>query len=129
VLSRPKEILLLAGRLMLKRIAEHVERGDSFAFETTLSDRSFARSIEAWQREGYYITLWFLALPNVEMAINRVAQRVRHGGHTVPIDVVRRRFIAGRENFEAIYRQAVDAWLLYDNSGRVPALLDWGEKP
>ena len=55
-----------AGRLMLQRIAEHVERGESFAFETTLSDRGFVRSIETWQHQGYYITLWFLGLPNPE---------------------------------------------------------------
>jgi len=118
-----------AGRLMLQRIAEHVERGDSFAFETTLADRGFSRSIKTWQHKGYYVTLWFLALPNIETALQRVAQRVQQGGHRIPEDVVRRRFIAGRANFDKSYRQIVDAWLIYDNSGLAPALLDWGEKP
>ena len=125
----PDRAAMRAGRLMLQKIAEHVERGASFAFETTLSNRSFARSIGDWQRQGYYVTLWFLGLPNVEAAISRVAQRVQQGGHRIPEDVVRRRFISGKANFETRYRHLVDAWLLYDNSGKVPVLLDWGEKP
>jgi predicted ABC-type ATPase len=96
----PELAAMRAGRLMLKRMAEHVERGDSFAFETTLSDRGFSRSIETWQREGYYITLWFLALPNVEMALNRVAQRVQHGGHKIP----------GRRRPSPVHRRSSELW-------------------
>ncbi len=74
------------------------------------------------------MALWFLALPSAEAAIARVAQRVLQGGHNIPVEVVRRRFVAGRANFDNIYRGLVDAWVLYDNSGTVPVLLDWGEK-
>ena len=69
-----------------------------------------------------------LALVVVEAALARVAQRVLQGGHHIPEEVVRRRFTAGRANFEGLYKGQVDAWVLYDNSEAVPVLLDWGEK-
>lgn len=62
-------------------------------------------------------------------AIDRVAQRVRHGGHKVPDDVIRRRFAAGLRNFEQVYRVTVDAWAVYDNAGDKPVLTGWGEMP
>jgi predicted ABC-type ATPase len=72
--------------------------------------------------------LFFLSLPSVELAIARVAERVQQGGHDIPEPVIRRRYIAGRLNFERCYRAAVDAWALYDNSGNEPAMVEWGEK-
>jgi predicted ABC-type ATPase len=124
----PELAAMRAGRLMVQMMREHVERGASFAFETTLADRGFARSIPKWQASGYRVSLWFLALPSAEAAIDRVAERVSQGGHFVPEDVIRRRFAAGRANFERVYAPLVDAWALYDNSGTEPALLDWGER-
>ena len=106
---------------------EHVRRGESFAFETTLSDRGHARSILKWRALGYHVSLWFLSLPSSESALVRVARRVQQGGHAIPDDVVCRRFNAGRRNFDHVYKTAVDDWALYDNSGPVPVLLDWGE--
>ena len=113
---------------MLENMAELAERGENFAFETTLSGSTYVRKIKRWQALGYHVTLFFLALPSPEMAISRVAERVRQGGHTVPDDVVRRRFVAGKRNFEQVYRDAVDAWAFYDNSGDEPQLINWGEK-
>jgi predicted ABC-type ATPase len=113
---------------MVQMMREHVARGETFAFETTLADRGFARSIPKWQASGFRVSLWFLALASAEAAIDRVAIRVRQGGHFVPEDVIRRRFAAGRANFESVYGPLVDAWVLYDNSGARPALLDWGER-
>ena len=124
---KPELAAIRAGRLMLQLIRDHVRRGESFAFETTLSDRGHARSIPKWRAEGYHVSLWFLALPNAEMAVARVARRVEQGGHAIPDEIVRRRFAGGRANFERVYRTIVDDWVLYDNSGRVPFLLDWGE--
>jgi len=57
-----------------------------------------------------------------------IAARVAQGGHNVPEQTVRRRFEAGRRNFERLYKKIVDAWVLYDNSGTVPILLEYGEK-
>jgi predicted ABC-type ATPase len=70
----------------------------------------------------------WLALSSVDVALARVTQRVLQGGHNIPEEVVRRRFLAGRANFDELYRNLVDAWVLYDNSDAVPVLLDWGEK-
>jgi predicted ABC-type ATPase len=125
---KPDVAAVRAGRIMVQLIREHVAREENFAFETTLADRGYARSIPKWQASGYHIRLLFLSVPSVEMAIARVGQRVRQGGHSVPDEVVRRRFFAGRANFENVYKALVDAWALYDNSGDEPALLDWGEK-
>lgn len=74
------------------------------------------------------MSLLFLALPFAEVAIQRVRERVAQGGHFVPDAFVRRRFLAGKANFENVYAPLVDAWALYDNSGSEPVLLDWGEK-
>jgi predicted ABC-type ATPase len=117
-----------AGRLMLEAIAEHEAEGESFAFETTLSGRIYTRRIPRWQAARYYVRLIYLALPSPEMAIARVKERVRQGGHDVPETAIRRRFTAGLRNFQAVYRDMVDAWSYYDNSGEKPVLKDWGEK-
>ena len=108
---------------MLNMIHDYARRGGNFAFETTLSGRSYARLIPRWQGQGYWIKLFFLRLPTPEMAIARVRQRVVEGGHDVPESVIRRRFHAGWRNFEAIYRDLVDEWTVYDNSGDIPVLL------
>ena len=124
----PEAAAIKAGRLMLQEIATCVARQESFAFETTLAGQSYLHRIEDWRRVGYHVSLFFLSLPTVELAVARVAERVRQGGHDIPEPVIRRRFAAGRKNFENHYRAAVDAWALYDNSGDEPMLLEWGEK-
>ena len=126
---QPELAAVKAGRLMLKEIHEYVRIGSSFAFETTLSGRTYTRMIPGWQAAGYHVKLFFLTLPSAEMAIARVAERVRQGGHNVLPEVIRRRFAAGRTNFDRLYRDLVDAWALYDNSGDEPQLIDWSEKP
>ncbi|WP_295388859.1 zeta toxin family protein [uncultured Thiodictyon sp.] len=124
---RPEAAAVKAGRLMLEQIALHVERRDSFAFETTLSGLGYARKIPEWQALGYHIKLFFLSLPSPELAVERVTERVRQGGHHVPEVVIRRRFAAGRKNFQHVYQPLVDAWLLYDSSEAQPLMLEWGE--
>jgi predicted ABC-type ATPase len=83
--------------------------------------------IRQWRAQGYHVSLFFLSLPDAEAAVARVAERVRQGGHHIPEDVIRRRFAAGRRNFERAYKLAVDAWAKYDNMGESPTLLEWGE--
>jgi predicted ABC-type ATPase len=111
---------------MLELIAEHVARGESFAFETTLAGRNFARSIEQWRSVGYHVSLIFLSLSSADVAVHRVAQRVRQGGHAVPEEDVRRRFERGRTLFETLYKPLVDTWMLYDNAGEAPILIASG---
>ena len=124
----PGDADIRAGRLMLKEIESHVRRRESFAFETTLSGRRYSALIPEWQRIGYEVVLIFLWIPKVDLAINRVRERVRQGGHDVPEEVIRRRYEAGWRNFNLVYRRLVDHWFLYDNSGRVPVLLEKGTK-
>lgn len=113
---------------MLEQIAEHIRRRNSFAFETTLSGRGYAKHIPEWQVIGYHVELFFLTLPSPEDAIKRVAMRVRQGGHNISEAVIRRRFASGIEHFQRIYKPLVDEWTLYDNSGTEPLVLDWGLK-
>ena|SRR3990167_197802 len=124
----PEHAAFRAGRLMLEEIKMHLLHGNNFAFETTLSGKIYAHMIPKWQRMGYTVKLIFLSLPDVSIAIERVKERVLQGGHNVPEDIIRRRFEKGGHNFKYIYKQLVDAWILYDNSGRTPELLEEGEK-
>lgn len=123
----PEVAAIRAARLMLDEMAASAERGESFAFETTLAGLTYLRHIARWRAAGYHVSLYFLSLPNAETAIARVAERVRQGGHDIPEPVIRRRFAAGLRNFERHYRSQVDAWAFYDNSGTAPTLLEWGE--
>jgi predicted ABC-type ATPase len=123
----PESAAFKAGRLMLQEIDECVAAGHDFAFETTLSGLSYLRKIKLWQTLGYQVKLWFLSLPSGDLAVSRVAQRVMQGGHNIAEDVIRRRFKAGLKNFNQHYRYTVDSWMLYDNSGMKPKLLDWSD--
>ncbi|MEI6323900.1 MAG: zeta toxin family protein [Gemmataceae bacterium] len=124
----PDTEAIRAGRLMLQTIKDKVALGVSFAFETTLSGLIYSRLISAWQSQGYQIKLVFLELPDVQMAIDRVASRVGQGGYNIPVDIIRRRFVAGLNHFQTIYKPIVDVWLHFDNAGFEPRLLDWSER-
>lgn len=126
---RPEEAAVRAARLMLKTMVECVKRGESFAIETTLSGRTYARMIPQWKQAGYQVALFFLQLPSEDLAVARVADRVAQGGHHIPEPVIRRRFHSGIANFHALYKPLVDAWRLYDNSGEKPILLNRSDPP
>ncbi len=123
----PEVAAVKSARLMLQEMAAAALSGESFAFETTLSGLTYIQHIKKWQEQGYHVSLFFLSLKSVEIAINRVAQRVQQGGHHIPEDVIRRRFAAGLKNFKERYRFIVDAWALYDNSESEPNLIQCGE--
>ena len=123
----PEVAAIKAGRLMLAEMKAHVERGRSFAFETTLSGRGYVRLIREWHRLNYQVKLIFLALATPEEAIARVAARCAQGGHYIPDEVVRRRFHSGLNLFQTVYKYEANLWRLYDNSGDTPLLIDEGE--
>lgn len=125
----PERAAIQAGRLTLAAIAQHVAQRESFAFETTLSGQAYARQIPQWRQLGYRVELFFLSLPSAEMALQRVAERVRQGGHNIPEATIRRRFDSGKRLFVDVYQALVDQWVLYDNSGDEPVLVDWSDKP
>jgi predicted ABC-type ATPase len=117
---RPEMVAISAGRIMLARMRELAAGGADFAFETTLASRSFAPWLVRLQSRGYHVHLLFLWLSSADLAVDRVAERVRLGGHAVPEMVVRRRYRAGLNNFLRLYAPLADSWQLFDNSGARP---------
>ena len=114
--DNPESVAIRAGKVMLATIDQLAEQGENFILETTLSGRGYVKRIAKWRASGYHVELNFLSLPSPEDSIRRVAQRVRHGGHNIPPEVIRRRFHAGLENFEKIYCKCVDSWKFFDNT-------------
>ena len=112
----PESVAIEAGRLMLQRMDDLLSEGSDFAFETTLSTRSYVKFIERAQAKGYFVTLRYFWLPTPEQAIERVATRVREGGHNIPSDVIRRRYANGIKNLTALYIPLCNYWAIYDNS-------------
>jgi predicted ABC-type ATPase len=123
----PESAAIKAGRLMLQEIDECVGKNESFAFETTLSGLTYLRRIRQWRSSGYHVSLYFLKLATVDIAIHRVATRVMQGGHAIAENVIRRRFISGMRNFNDHYQSVVNDWACYDNTGDTPVLISWGE--
>lgn len=121
---KPESVAFEAGKLLLSRIDDMVSKKESFAFETTLSGQNYIRRIQEWQQAGYEVILYFLKLPSEEMAIERVRLRVAEGGHHVADNVIRRRYVKGLENLEMHYKKIVDAWVVFDNSGNIPIVLE-----
>lgn len=125
---QPERAAVQAGRLMLRLVESYLKRGETFAIETTLSGRSYARLIPTWQAQGYSVQLYFLRLPSPEMAVERVRLRVSQGGHNIPENVVQRRFHAGWRNLQQIYRDIVDEWALHNSSETSPIRIEQGRK-
>lgn len=114
---RPEKAGIEAGRLMLKRIKLLLESGENFAFETTLSTKSYVSFIDKAKEGNYQVTCLFFWLHSVELAISRVETRVKEGGHHIPEDVIRRRYKSGLSNFFNLFLPRVDNWLFVNNSG------------
>ena len=112
----PNSTSIEAGKLMLKRIRELLWRKESFAIETTLATRSYINLVRQAQSMGYMVTLLFFWLRTPELALQRVAERVRNGGHDIPVSTTRRRYVSGISNLFNLYSPEVDYWMLYDNS-------------
>lgn len=119
----PEAAAFEAGRILLGRLEELARRRASFAFETTLSGRTYLRRLKGLIAGGYRFHVVFLWLENADLAVARVEERVRSGGHAVPADVVRRRYRSGIDNFLRLYRPLATSWRLYDNSAGPPPRL------
>ena len=109
-------VALQAGRVMRGRLRQLADQQRDFAFETTLATRSYVPWLMELRRGGHAIDIIFLWLSSPEMAIARVAERVRLGGHDVEPAVVRRRFTRGLRNFFALYQPLADGWWFFDNA-------------
>nr|WKN38174.1 zeta toxin family protein [Tunicatimonas sp. TK19036] len=124
---QPEKVSIQAGRLMLSRIKDLMMAGEDFAFETTLSTRSYVNFTKQAQEEGYKVTLLFFWLNTPDLAVKRVSSRVREGGHNIPENVIRRRYENGLQNFFTLYQPIVDIWMLIDNSGQSYQIIAKGE--
>jgi predicted ABC-type ATPase len=105
----PEKAAIQAGRIMLERIRFLASNKENFAFETTLASRTFAPWIKKLKNDGYLFHLVYLLLDSPDLAISRVKERVKLGGHSVPEDVIRRRYHAGIRNFFNLYKPIADA--------------------
>ena len=113
---RVESVALQAGRLMLSRINTLRDAKVDFAFESTLASRSFVPFLQSCKSQGYDVHLLYLWLESAELAIERVAHRVLEGGHNIPEDTIRRRYIASRKNLVELYLPLANTWEIYNNS-------------
>jgi predicted ABC-type ATPase len=123
---RPELAAIAGGRLFLAELDRLAGARTDFAFETTLSGLVYLRRLKCWKTCGYRIEIIFLRLHSPQLALRRIAARVRQGGHNVPRADVLRRFTRSWLNFHSHYRPLADAWAVYDNSGEQPLLLEQG---
>ena len=106
-----------AGRVMLGRIHQLRDRGESFALETTLASRSYVPFLRQAQEAGYLVHIAYIWLVSVDLALSRIALRVQQGGYDVPRETVERRYLRGLRNFFELHRPLANTWTLCDNSG------------
>jgi len=123
---RPELAALAAGRLVLRELDRLARVRADFAFESTLSGLAYAARFRRWRADGYRLEMVFLRIASVDLALQRIAARVKQGGHDVRRADVVRRFGRSWINFESVYRELADSWAVYDNSGSVPQLLELG---
>ncbi len=116
-----------AGRLMLKRMEQLIDEKSDFAIETTLSSKIYEQRIDLAKRKGYRVMLIFFWLSSVKLAIQRVKKRVKSGGHSIPIDVIKRRYQRGINNFFDLYKSKTDSWVVIDSSRNESILIAEGE--
>lgn len=122
----PALAAVASARHVLAELDRLVAAREDFAFESTLSGVAYAGRLKRWKEAGYFIKVVFLKLASPELALKRIAARVRQGGHDIPEADVRRRFSRSAENFEKLYKPLADAWELYDNTGVEPIRLEVG---
>lgn len=125
---QPEKAAIEAGRIMIRRMEEMLRLQQDFAIETTLATKSYVSFIKKAQKVGYFVTLLYFWLSSPELAIKRVEDRVKAGGHDVPKDVIRRRYRAGAQNLFSLYTPIADYWLVVNNSENPFRLVAEGKK-
>jgi len=121
---RPERAGLEAGRLLLRKMDEFISEKATFGFETTLSGTGYVGRIRKMKESGYRVVLFYLRVPSAEFAVARVRSRVIEGGHDVPENDIRRRFTKSWDNFQSDYQNLADKWIVFDNSGEEPIVLE-----
>jgi predicted ABC-type ATPase len=119
----PRTAAIKAGKLVLEQIHRFADSGVDFAFETTLSGKLYVNLFKSLKAKGYKIHLFFLWLPDADLAVSRIKSRVAQGGHDVPVQDILRRFSRSVSNFFRLYQPFIDSWMLFDNAGPIPVLI------
>jgi len=120
----PQLAVRAAGRLLLQEFDRLAKAMESFAIESTLSGKGYIDRLMELKADGYELNIIFLKLNSPKLALERVAFCVRQGGHQVPKEDIKHRFVRGWANFVQHYRPLADEWAVYDNSGITPILLE-----
>lgn len=123
---QPESVSFEAGRIMIERIDVLLKSNENFAFETTLSTKSYRHKLIHAKQDGFRVKLLFFWLPTIEMAVNRVAIRVSEGGHNIPKEVIARRYSRGITNLFKIYLPLCNDWAVFDNSDETPKIIAQG---
>jgi len=124
----PNKVAIQAGRLMLNRISTLIETENDFAFETTLSTRSYVNTVRKARAKGYFVTILYFWLSSPNLAIERVKTRVQEGGHDIPEPVIRRRYDLGIKNMFNLYIPIADYWMFIDNSSALFSVIAEGSE-
>jgi predicted ABC-type ATPase len=119
----PRIFAIKAGRIVLEQINGFAESGVDFGFETTLSGKSYVRLLKKLKEKGYKIRIFFLWVPDSQLSIERIKERVLEGGHDIPVQDVRRRFGRSIANFFELYKPLSDSWIIFNNAGIIPDLI------
>ena len=119
----PSSAAIKAGKLVLQQIDEFSRCNVDFGFETTLSGKTYVKLLKTLKEKGYKLHLFFLWIPDAELALARIKGRVIEGGHDVPAKDVHRRFKRSMYNFLNLYKSLFDSWMLFNNSGVIPSLI------
>lgn len=119
----PESVPLAASKLLIKRFRELLDHDKSFAFETTAAGKNYIKRLEEAKKKGYEVHLLFLWLHSPELAIKRVAERVKQGGHNIPKETIRSRYFAGLKNLFKHYLKLADTILIPDNSFDVQRII------
>ncbi|MCL2073091.1 MAG: zeta toxin family protein [Marinilabiliaceae bacterium] len=125
---QPETMAFSAGRIMLQRIDDLINNGNDFAFETTLSSKSYLQIIMKAKAHNYYVTLLYFWLKTPQLAIERIKERVAAGGHNISDEIVIRRYHRGLYNFKNFYIQICDNWFLFDNTTNPFEIIAEGKK-
>ena len=126
--ENPSGKKISAGKLFFHRLNEAITQNKSLLIESTLSGRYLQKLVKTWRKQNYQITIIFLFAESPEILIERIAERVKKGGHFVPDGDVRRRFGRGKQNFWSVYKNLADEWFLYYNMQNDFQLIAAGEK-
>lgn len=119
----PERELMAASRIFMQEIEDRIEKREEFSFETTLAGRSYLRLLDRLHVDGWHVELLYLALPSAEMSKLRVAERVAHGGHNIPVPDIQRRFPRSLHNLLNEFSHRVDRCLCFMNDSDIPVLV------